>query len=189
LFREDDVLVGENTEGKGLLVALGAVADPAGRKAMVLGAGKVARSIAVELALAKAAQIVIVDRDLERAGSLVALLRERLDVSAAVQAWEDPLVVPADAEILINATLVGRENVAGEIPLAADALRPEMLVADVTLNPPRTNLVDMARAAGCNTIDGLEMFIQQSAVAFQRWTGVDPDISVMREAVEEFLLL
>jgi len=189
IYRDGDDLVGENTEGKGLVTALAQSIGLGGKRVLLLGAGKIARSIAVELALAKVGQIVVAGRTPERVESLVGLLREKLKVPAVAQPWEDPLVVPGDAEILINATSVGREDSDGELPLAPDALRRNLIVADVTLDPPRTRLLAAAQDAGCPTVDGLELFVQQSAVNIQRWTGVEPDTTVMREAVEEFLLL
>jgi shikimate dehydrogenase len=67
-----------------------------------------------------------------------------------------------------------------------ESLRPELLVADVTPDPPQTPLLHEAAAKGCKTLDGLTMFIEQVAVSFQLWTGVDPDRGVLREAVEEY---
>jgi len=186
-FREDDALVGENTEGQALLAALAAAVDPAGKRVVLLGAGRMARSIAVELALAKVAHLTIVSRTPERAAALAGLVHDQLHVPAVAQAWEEALALPPETAILVNASTMGREE--AEMPLAADSLRSGLVVADVTLDPPRTPLVEAAQAAGCTTIDGLELFIQQSAVSIQRWTGVEPDATVMREAVEEFLAL
>ena len=57
----------------------------------------------------------------------------------------------------------------------------------MTAETPRTALLDEAARRGCRTIDGLSMFIEQVAMDFQTWTGVDPNRQVLREAVEEFL--
>ena len=59
-------------------------------------------------------------------------------------------------------------------------------MADVAPDRPQTPLLHAAAAKGCKTLDGLTMFIEQVAVSFQLWTGVDPDRSVLREAVEEY---
>ena len=71
--------------------------------------------------------------------------------------------------------------------LAADTLRPELFVADVTANAPRTWLLGEAQQRGCKTVDGVTMFIEQVAIGLRLWTGVDPNRQVLREAAEEFL--
>jgi len=73
------------------------------------------------------------------------------------------------------------------VPVDLDTLRPEMIVADMTTDPPQTRLLREAKERGCQTVDGLTMYIDQVALAFNRWTGVAPDLDVMREAIEEFL--
>jgi shikimate dehydrogenase len=64
--REDDHLVGENTDGKGFVDSLRELVDPIGALAVVIGAGGAARAIAAELALAKASRIIIVNRSVEK---------------------------------------------------------------------------------------------------------------------------
>lgn len=189
IVRDGNELVGENTEGKGMLAALARCVDPAGKRVVILGAGKVARAIAVELALAKAAQIVIVARNEPQAAELAALLREKVEVQAESAAWDEEYQVPTEASIVINATPIGQNDSEARVPLAVESLHRDLAVADVTFYPPETRLLADARRAGCVTIDGLEMFIRQAALDLQIWTGVEPDDTVMREAIEEFLLL
>lgn len=189
LIREEAGLVGENTEGKGLLQLLRGRLDPAGKRIVLFGAGQVARAIGVELALCKPAEIVVLDRTESRAAELVGLLAGKLQVSATVAPWQQKYPLPADTAVVINATTVGQEDDETLLPLKLDTLRRETIVADVTINPPRTRLLLEAQQLGCPTIDGLEIFVAQTAICLARWTGVDPDRTVMREAVEEFLLL
>ena len=73
------------------------------------------------------------------------------------------------------------------MPLNLERLRSEMIVADLTIDPPRTRLLHEAAERGCKTLDGLGMYIEQVAVALTAWTGVEPQRDVMREAIEEFL--
>jgi len=189
MFREEGLLVGENTEGKGLLKSLGRVTDPAGKRVVLLGAGKVARGIAVELAGAGVAEVIVVNRTRQRGEELAGLLADKFDISAAAVPWEGPYELPAETDLLINATSLGREDPDAQVPIVLDDLRPESIVADVTTNPPQTWLLREAVGRGCSTLDGLEMYIDQVAIALQLWTGVDPDCDVMREAIEEFLEL
>ncbi len=187
IFREDDALVGENTEGKGLLSSLRGVTDPAEKRIVLLGAGRMARAVAVELAQTGPAQIVVVNRTLHHARSLVDLLSNRFQVAASLAAWEDDYQVPPDTDVLIHATSIGQEDPEARVPIKLDSLRPELIVADVTADPPQTRLVREAVKQGCTTLDGLGMYIDQVAVGLKLWTGVDADCDVMREAIEEFL--
>ncbi|MEX0610641.1 MAG: shikimate dehydrogenase, partial [Pirellulales bacterium] len=64
---------------------------------------------------------------------------------------------------------------------------PKMIVADVAYNTSRTWLTQQAAERGCRIIDGLSLYVQQTALALRAWTGVAPDTVAMREAAEEFL--
>ena len=188
-FREEDALVGDNTEAKGLLQMIRGVLDPTGKRIVLLGAGRMARAIAVELATAGAAGITVVNRTEAHATEIVSLLAGKFDVPVTAIAWQEDFAVPADADILIHATSLGNAASDVPLPLAVDSLRPELLVADMTMTSPRTWLLAEAAQRGCKTIDGLNGFIERVAIGFQVWTGVDPDRQVLREAVEEFLEL
>ena len=186
--RRDGRYVGENTDGAGFLEALRQVADPAGRTLVVLGAGGAARAIAVEAALAGAAAITIVNRDRNRGAELVALLRGATDTRAELTVWDRPYRVPAETDILVNATSVGLfPDVDARLDLDPDGLRPGMVVADVIPNPPRTRLIREAEARGCIVLDGLGMLVNQGAIAIRHWTGIDPDPAVMRQTVAGIL--
>jgi shikimate dehydrogenase len=63
-----------------------------------------------------------------------------------------------------------------------------MTVMDIIYNPLETRLLRLARERGCDTINGLEMFIAQGAEQFRRWTGLEPPLRVMKEAVEKLLI-
>ena len=189
ILREDDRLVGENTEGKGLLATLRKLADPAGMRIVLLGAGKAGRAAALELAQAAAAEITVVNRTAHRAGQLAEVLSEKFQIAATPLPWQDDYAPPAETDLLVNATSIGHADPQAAVPLILDALESRTIVADMTPNPPQTRLLRQAADRGCPTIDGLSMYIEQTAVAFQRWTTVDPARDVMREAIEEFLEL
>jgi len=186
---EDDKLIGENTDGKGFVQSLRAVTGSDGKKVVVLGAGGAARAIAVELGLAGAAQITIVNRTVERGQDLVDLLNDRVKVQSELVHWQGDLDVPEDADILINATSIGLGDEDARVPLNVESLRPELVVADVIFNPPQTQLLRDAKRQGCTTLDGLGMLVNQAVIGFKIWTNVDPDAAVMREALEEYLEL
>ena len=185
--RVGDRLIGENTDGKGFVQSLTELTDPAGKRITILGAGGAARAIAVELGLAKAAQIVIVNRTAERGESLAKLLNDRVGVSAEFVHLSGEHPVDESMEIVINATSIGLGDPDAVVPLQLDTLNPGIVVADVVFNPPQTYLLRAAAERGCRTLDGLGMLVNQGVVGFKIWTGVSPDPAVMREALEEYL--
>jgi shikimate dehydrogenase len=187
VYREDDLLVGENTDGKGFLQSLREMVDPAGKKVVVLGAGGAARAIAVELGLAKAAEITVVNRTPERGQELVDLLNARVNVPANLTVWDGDYVVPDQTDILVNATSIGMGDPDQQVPIDVNSLHARLVVADVVINPPETWLLREADQQGCKILDGLGMLVNQGVIGFHIWTGIEPDAAVMREAVEEFL--
>jgi shikimate dehydrogenase len=187
IWREGRQLIGENTEGKGLVESLRRRIDPAQKKVVLLGAGKVARAIAAELAMAGAAEVIVVNRSEPAGRQLVEMVHGKLNVPATLAVWEGDYQVPPDTEVLIHATSIGESDPDARVPIVAESLNAPMVVADVTLNPPATRLLALAAERGCPTVDGLEMFLAQAAIDFKLWTGVEVNADVIREAVEEYL--
>lgn len=179
-------LIGENTDGRGFLESLRPVRDPAGLRAVILGAGGAARAVAVELLLAGVAGITVINRSAARGEELVGHLRTRLGAAAEFLPWSDRIGLPAGTDLLIQATSIGLyPDVDGCAPLDFSTLSSETVVADVIPNPPLTPLLKRAAERGCPTIDGLGMLINQGRIGIQYWTGVEPDASVMRLALEQ----
>ncbi|MEM7235896.1 MAG: shikimate dehydrogenase [Planctomycetota bacterium] len=183
---DGDELVGENTDGKGFLESLKEITDPSGKSVAILGAGGAARAISVELAIAGATQQTIVNRSQERGEELTKLLNEKTDATAEFVLWDKPFAVPESCDMLINATSIGLfPDIDARVNIDVDTLRPDLVVADVIPNPPKTNLVKDATAKGCQVIDGLKMLVGQGVIGLKYWTGIDVDASVMRAALEE----
>ncbi len=179
----DGRLIGENTDGKGFLSSLRRVVDPAGANVTLFGAGGAARAIAVELALAGAASVTVVNRSMERAEPVVRLLRERTPARAEHVVWAGDHVVAPGTDIVVNATSIGLGD--GDARLAVDpgSLRPGMVVADVIVDPPDTRFLRDAAAQGCTVVDGLGMLVDQGVLAVEYWTGVAVDAAPMRRAL------
>jgi shikimate dehydrogenase len=185
IVRRGRELVGENTDGKGFVQSLREKTDPAGKRVVILGAGGAARAIGVELALAGARTLKVVNRSRERGSELAELLRSKAKASAEAVAWEGDYKVPSDTDVVVNATSIGLfPDVQARVPLDVSTLSPRMIVADVIPNPPETRLVRDARARGCTALDGLGMLVNQGVIGFKSWTGIDADPSVMRRALE-----
>lgn len=181
-------LVGYNTDGKGFLWSLREQAgvDPAGKRLVMLGAGGAARAMGVEMALAGAAHITVVNRTRSRGEELVELLNRRTPARAEYRPWDEPFSVPEGTDIVLNATSIGLYPDVEAMPeVVMETIAPGMLVCDVIPNPPRTAFLQEAEARGAQTLDGLGMLVGQGAIAFELWTGVEAPVAVMREALEE----
>jgi shikimate 5-dehydrogenase len=91
-------------------------------------------------------------------------------------------------DILVNATPAGTLGEhEGDSVVDAEQLPGIKLVYDLTYNPRETRMIRDARAAGCRTLDGLEMLIAQAAMQFELWTGGAPEKAVMLEAATKRL--
>jgi shikimate dehydrogenase len=184
IVREGNRLIGENTDGRGFVRALREAVDPSGKSVVLFGAGGAARAVAVEIALAGAARITLVNRSVTRGKDVVDLLNTRTPTRASFVPWEGPFVVPPDTDIVIHATSLGLYPDIDAMPnIDTDSLTPEMVVADGIHNPPLTRLLKAAQARGCLTVDGLDMLVQQGVMGIKYWTGVDADPQVMRQAL------
>jgi shikimate dehydrogenase len=183
-----DRLTGDNTEGPALVELIRQHVDPTGGRAMVVGAGRMARTIAVALAEAGIAAITVVARHQAAGQKLVEHIRQQTASAAVlVELIKSPLAVPAEVAVLINSTSLGMSDHAAKLPLDANSLAPELVVVDVAFTTSSTWLTREAHQRGCPIIDGLSLYVHQTALAIRQWTGVMPDTMTMREAAEEFL--
>jgi len=169
IFESDGEIAADNTDGEGLLAALGAQApgfDPRAGPAVILGAGGAARGAAAALADAGAPQVRIINRTPERAVDLArslggAVVAAKLDVAAF-----------ADTRLIVNATSLGMGGLVG--PAAPFHRTPGAVVLDMVYRPLRTEFLERARKAGLVTVDGLEMLIRQAEPSFAALFGSAP---------------
>jgi len=185
VVREGGRLLGENTDGKGFMTALtqDAKVDPRGGSIVILGAGGAARAIAVELALAGAGCITVVNRSPGRGRGLADLLASKTPARTASVTWDGPFAVPAGTDILINATSIGLFPRPDQRPdLDYGSITPAMTVCDV-IPAPSTPFLQAARDRGARTVDGLGMLVHQGAIGFKLWTGLDAPVPVMYRAL------
>lgn len=186
VVRRDARLIGENTDGKGFVQSLRELRDPAGARVVLFGAGGAARAISVELALAGAESVTVVNRSEGRGNDLVGLLKEKVGIETRFVPWTGDFKVPENADVVINATSIGLyPDVDAKLALDVGTLRSGTVVADVIPNPPKTRLVRDATARGCKVIDGMGMLVNQGVIGVKYWTGEDPDPAVMHAALRE----
>ena len=174
-FLPDGTIDAENTDGPGLIAALGT--DLAGRSAVVLGAGGTARAAAWSLHAA-GASVAVWNRSPERAQALA----RDLGVAAIVR--------PHAADLLVNTTTVGMdEGMSQDDALTTLALNSDLLstyaqVVDFVYSSTATPLLTAAGQLGIPTVDGLSILVAQGALSFERWTGRLAPLAAMRRAAE-----
>ena len=186
VFEPDGRIVADNTDAPGLIAAL--PFSPAGRSALVLGAGGSARAAVWALLDAGAREVAVWNRTPERARALAAELGERAGATAAAVAGATAVAVAGapDADLLIHCTASGldpREDAFKPLPIDADDLTRYECVVDLVYTETETSLVQAARARGVRVVDGRELLVRQGALSFERLTGLAAPIELMRRAV------
>ena len=170
----DGHLVAENTDAEGLLAALAGA--PAGKRALILGAGGAARAAVWGLVRA-GADVAIWNRTEEKAAKLA----RELGASATQQADA------AGFDLIVNATTVGLDPEASldSLPLDAQAIHERQTVVDLAYGPSETELARRARTHGARVVDGLEVLVRQGAASLRIWTEAEPPLDVMRRAAHK----
>jgi len=168
-------LVGNNTDGSGLVRAL--EADPgielSGMSVGVVGAGGAARSIISAVGESGAERVVVVNRSRPAAEAAVEL--------APAVARLGGLADLAGCDVVINATPVGMGSDAA-MAIPREVLRAGQIVVDIVYHPLDTPLLGAAREVGATAVNGLGMLIGQAELAFETWTGLGAPTDSMRAA-------
>jgi shikimate dehydrogenase len=182
-------LIGFNTDAPGFRagveLAMGRSLEDA--RVVVMGAGGAAHAVVYACLDAGARSVVVGNRTVARAASLVQRFADVGQGSLTALAADDPTLADAlaGADLAVNATTVGMIDPGATI--AIERLGPDATVFDLVYVPAETPLVAAARARGLRAANGSEMLIAQAAIAFERWTGVGGMADVMRQAVAPLL--
>lgn len=184
IVNEDGRLLGSTTDGVGVLRAFTEAGVPLeGTKVLFVGSGGAVRSVAFALAdLAAPAAITVLGRTASRVAALV----NDLCAQTAVRVQggrlpEDLAEATASHDVVIQGTPLGMyPDSIGETCIPSTLLRPELTVFDMVYRPYRTRLMREAEEAGCRTILGAEMLVNQAVLQFETWTGVPAPREVMR---------
>ncbi|MEM1579888.1 MAG: shikimate dehydrogenase [Nitrososphaerota archaeon] len=179
-------LVGYNTDIDGIINSLKDVEyDNCGR-ALVIGAGGVARAAIVALRNLGLEDIIVCNRRLWRAAALVRKFRNDHLKMKAISISEASRY-SRNASIIINATPIGMWPNVDETPLNSHEISRNAVVLDLVYNPLKTKLIIEAEKAGAKTITGLKPLIEQAAKAFMLWTSIDPPRELMWSVAEKTL--
>jgi len=104
--------------------------------------------------------------------------------------FDDPAFISAmgAADIVVQTTPLGMMPHVEEMPpVDITAMKPSAVVYDLIYTPAETRFLREARAQGCETINGETMLVAQGAEAFFLWTGVRPDMMLMKRVLREEL--
>ncbi len=174
IVNDNGVLKGYNTDCRAAIDPILSYGGLKNKWVCVVGAGGAARAV-VHGASNEGAKIIVTNRTREKGRRLAQ------EVGGQFVASENAADIHAD--VVINTTSVGMFPDSDAISFPEKALRPGMVVMDVVYTPVVTRLLKSASARGCIVIDGAAMFIAQAAAQFRLWTGLNPDIELMRHTI------
>jgi shikimate dehydrogenase len=171
---EEGKLHGDNTDVGGFDAAARALlgGEPASARVVVLGAGGAAAAVLSAISEWSDAEAAIISRSADRASDLA---RRFPDVARTEKKLERALKT---ATLIVNATPVGQHD--DNHPLDLELVPKGAAVLDLVYRRGGTEWVKAARQKGLRAADGLPMLLEQGALAFQRWFGVEPDREAMR---------
>lgn len=188
VLHENGRLIGYNTDGKGYVQSLiekGVFVT--GKKIVIAGAGGASRSVAIQLAVDGAAEVVILNRTLEKAAEICNVIQKNISTCKveALELTEENLGQKlSEADIFINSTALGMHPLEDKsVVTDPGMLHRELIVTDLIYKPSKTKLLEIAEGAGCKVINGLGMMIWQGAAAFKIWTGVDMPVDYIKREV------
>jgi len=178
VVNKDGILLGHNTDAPAAITALKQKTSLAGKNVALLGAGGAARAIAFALQDEKA-KTTIFNRTFVRA--------KRLAMAVGCEYAQIEKLRDFKADVIVNATSIGMHPNIAKSPVERNVLKPGMVVFDAVYNPMKTTLLKQAEARGCETVSGLEMFIEQGALQLKLWTGSEAPKELMRNTILEGL--
>jgi shikimate dehydrogenase len=191
IINENGRLIGLGTDGPGALKALvDAGTEIDGKNVLMLGAGGASRAIAFTLARdTRLGRLVILDINAPLLQGLTADLRGGTKAAIESGILDEGALAAAmgEADIVINCTPIGMHPKADASLVPAGLFRPGQTVFDIVYNPLETRLLADARSRGLKVISGVEMFINQAVLQFERFTGQAAPVEVMRRVVMERL--
>ncbi|MBA1340861.1 MAG: Shikimate dehydrogenase (NADP(+)) [ANME-2 cluster archaeon] len=178
-------IAGHNTDGIGAVKALAASGvDIPNSRVLILGAGGASRAVAYQLAK-DGARVTIANRTPGRAQELAGNVRSVGDASGT--GLEELPGLTENADIIINTTSMGMHPDTDRTLVTADMMHTGQVIFDIVYSPLETRLLREAKKAGAITIDGIRMLILQGAESFRIWTGIEPPVGVMEQAVRDVI--
>ena len=191
VIHEQDKLIGFGTDGAAALKTLVANGvDIDGKNVLMLGAGGAARAISFALAReTRLGELSLLDVDEAVLQGLKTDLEAGTDavIKSGLSTETSLAAAMESADVIIHCTPIGMHpNVSASL-VPPELFRPEQVVFDIVYTPLETKLLAEAKSRGLQAISGVEMFVNQAALQFERFTGVDAPVEVMHRVVMEHL--
>jgi len=181
-----DCWLGDNTDGAVLVrdIERNAGFDLRGARILLIGAGGGAAGALGALLTSGASEVVVANRSLDKARTLVARQVQALGAAASARVLAAPLADCGERfDVVVNATAT---SVAGAaVPVAPSVLRPGGLALDMMYGPAAAPFVAWAESNGASGRDGLGMLVEQAAEAFLLWHGVEPATAPVLRSLRE----
>lgn len=171
-------LIGYNTDSSGAVQALEELTSLSGKAILMIGAGGVARAIGFG-AVRKGAEIILSDIDEQRASQLAGEFGGK---TCSREEWKD-----INYDILVNCSPIGMHPKVEQTPFPKEFLEEGAIVFDAIYNPLETRLLKEAAEKGCQTIRGVDLFVNQAVGQFELWTEEKAPREVMAKVVLEKL--
>ena len=180
IYLRNGKLIGDNTDAPGFLADLKQFLNSSftiPHSALVLGAGGSSRAVVYAL-LNDGWNVTLAARRIEQAQQLSQSF-EKYDLRLSTFDFQ-----PSTFNLIVNTTPLGMTPNTETSPLPENAvLSKQTFIYDLVYNPRETKLVRDARTQGLSATTGLGMLIEQAALAFEKWTGINPDRAAMQQAV------
>ena len=177
-------LRGSNTDAGGFVEACREVGVRfPGTVVMMVGAGGAAAAIGAAILGEGARELRIMNRTQRRAEALRDRLRAAFPEATVSVYVGDPEAVTAGADAIINTTYLGMKD-DDPLPVPARCFEPGMMICDAVYRRGKeTDFIRMARERGLRTASGERMLLFQGVQAQRMWTGREPAIAAMRDAL------
>ncbi|WP_174730081.1 shikimate dehydrogenase [Mesobacillus harenae] len=186
VVNENGKLAGYNTDGLGFVKGVGTqVSDLKKKRALIIGAGGAARAIYFSMAEAGITQIDICNRTSGRAEILVKECP--ISVETNIVDFSEAEKELQRYDLVIQTTSIGMSPNIDHKPFSARNVSETAFVSDIIYNPLETSFLREAKEKGASVQNGINMFVCQGALAFEKWTGIFPDTEIMKETVQKRL--
>lgn len=181
----EDKLIGYNTDVYGFEKCLEGI-DVAKSSALLIGSGGAGRAVAYALCKLNVKELFITNRTEEKAKDLIKSLTDVFKKDIRLIPF-NRLESLGRMDIIVNATPLGMEGIEEELYIPYSLIGEGTTAIDLVYNPPKTKFLKIAESLGAKTLNGIKMLVYQGAESFKIWTGIDPPIEKMEEAIKEYL--
>lgn len=181
-------LIGYNTDGRGFLYSLLQVTTNPLVEAsvLVLGAGGAARAVVTAVVDHGVKKLTIANRTTENAVKIKENYEEYKknaggNIEVVTMAEVEGMISTFD--IIINTTSIGMSPNIDAIPIPLENIKQSVILCDLIYNPLKTKWLQLGEEKGATILNGVGMFVMQGALAFEKWTGIMPNIDNMEKVV------